>query len=114
MGEGVPHPRNYGNFSRKIRKYALDDGAITLAEAIRSMTSLPASVFRMKDRGLIRAGAIADLIVFDPQTIRDRADYQNPHQLSEGMRYVFVNGEMAIDEGEFTDTMGGRVLDRRD
>ncbi len=114
MGEGVPHPRNYGNFSRKIRKYALDDGAITLAEAIRSMTSLPASVFRMKDRGLIRAGAIADLIVFDPQTIRDRADYQNPHQLSEGMRYVFVNGEMAIDAGEFTDTLGGRVLDRRE
>ena len=111
MGEGVPHPRNYGNFSRKIRKYALDDGAITLAEAIRSMTSLPASVFRMKDRGLIRTGAIADLIVFDPQTIRDRADYQNPHQLSEGMRYVFVNGEMAIDEGKFTDTLGGRMLD---
>ncbi len=112
MGEGVPHPRNYGNFSRKIRKYALDDGAIILAEAIRSMTSLPASVFRMKDRGLIRAGAIADLIVFDPETIRDRADYQNPHQLSEGMRYVFVNGMLAIDEGEFTDTLGGRVLDR--
>ena len=77
------------------------------------MMSLPASVFRMKDRGLIRAGGIADLIVFEPETIRDRADYQNPHQLSEGMRYVFVNGEMAIDEGEFTDTLGGGVLDRK-
>lgn len=114
LGQGVPHPRNYGNFSRKIRKYALDEGVVTLAEAIRSMTSLPASVFRMTDRGLIRAGAIADLVVFDPQTIRDRADYQNPHQLSEGMRYVLVNGELAIDRGEFTDALAGRVLERSD
>ena len=114
MGEGVPHPRNYGNFSRKIRKYALDDGVVSLEEAIRSMTSLPASVFRMTDRGQIRVGAVADLVVFDPETIRDRADYRNPHQLSEGMVYVFVNGEPAIEGGTFTDRLAGRVLNQSD
>ena len=112
MGEGVPHPRNYGTFPRKIRKYALEESVVSLEGAIRSMTSLPASVFRMKDRGQIREGAIADVVVFDPATIRDRAEYQQPHQLSEGMRYVFVNGELAVDDGEFTGALNGRVLSR--
>ncbi len=112
MGEGVPHPRNYGTFPRKIRKYALEEGVVSLEGAVRSMTSLPASVFRMKDRGQIREGAIADVVVFDPATIRDRAEYQQPHQLSEGMRYVFVNGVLAVDDGEFTGTLNGRMLSR--
>jgi N-acyl-D-amino-acid deacylase len=112
MDEGVPHPRNYGTFPRKIRKYALDEGIVSLEGAIRSMTSLPASVFRMKDRGQIREGSIADIVVFDPDTIRDRAEYERPHQLSEGMRYVFVNGTLAIDNGDFTTSLNGRVLSR--
>ncbi len=112
MGEGVPHPRNYGTFPRKIRKYALDEGVLSLESAVRSMTSLPASVFRMKDRGQIREGAIADIVVFDPATIRDRAEYERPHQLSEGMRYVFVNGRFAIDGGNFAATLNGRVISR--
>jgi N-acyl-D-aspartate/D-glutamate deacylase len=112
MGEGVPHPRSYGSFPRKIRRYAIERGVIDLATAIRSMTSLPATVFRLADRGTIRAGAYADLVVFDLATVRDRATYREPHQLAEGMVYVLVNGGLAIDHGRFTGGWHGRVLQR--
>ncbi len=112
-GEGVPHPRGYGTFPRKIRRYVVEEGAVDLAAAIRSMTSLPATVFRMRGRGEIRAGAVADLVVFDLARVRDRATFEDPHQLSEGMAYVLVNGVLAVEDGRFTAEKAGRVLDRR-
>ncbi|MFH1766186.1 MAG: gamma-glutamyltransferase, partial [Gemmatimonadota bacterium] len=108
--EGVPHPRAYGAFPRKIRNYALEEGVIDLAFAIRSMTSLPAQVYRIPDRGVIREGMAADVIVFDLDSLRDRATFTEPHQLSEGMVHVFVNGEAAVRDGEFTGVLAGRVL----
>jgi N-acyl-D-amino-acid deacylase len=108
--DGVPHPRGYGAFTRKIRHYALDEGVVDLAFAVRSMTSLPAQVYRIPDRGLLREGMAADVVVFDLATLTDRATFTEPHQLSDGMVYVFVNGRTAIREGQFTGEMAGRVL----
>jgi N-acyl-D-amino-acid deacylase len=108
--EGVPHPRAYGAFPRKIRRYVLEEGVVTLEEAIRSMTSLPALVHRMEDRGALRVGAMADLVVFDLDRVQDRATFTEPHQLSEGMVHVLVNGAFAIRDGEFTEVRSGRVL----
>ncbi len=108
--EGVPHPRSYGAFPRKIRLYAMEKGTIPLETAVRSMTSLPAEVYRMPDRGILRAGAAADVVVFDLNRVRDTATYTEPHQLAEGMVWVFVNGQAAIRDGEFQDVRAGRVL----
>ena len=108
--EGVPHPRGYGAFSRKIRHYVLDEGVVDLAFAIRSMTSLPALVYRIPDRGLLTEGMAADVVVFDLETLRDKATFTEPHQLSEGMVHVFVNGRAAIRDGEVTGELPGRVL----
>jgi len=113
MGEGVPHPRSYGTYPRKLRLYVKEKGVIGLAQAIRSMTSMPAAVFRVKDRGELRPGAFADVVLFDLDRVRDLATFQNPHQLSEGMAYVLVNGRLAVDGGSFTDARAGRVLSRR-
>jgi N-acyl-D-aspartate/D-glutamate deacylase len=110
--EGVPHPRSYGTFPRKIRTYVLEEGVVGLEEAIRSMTSLPATVFRMEDRGVLRAGAAADVVVFDLDRLRDRATFTEPHQLSEGMVHVFVNGSAAVRHSEPVDARTGRVLVR--
>jgi len=107
---GVPHPRAYGAFSRKIRRYVVEEGVVSLEEAVRSMSGLPATVFRMPDRGVIRAGLVADLVVFDLEAVRDVAEFTDPHHLSEGMSWVFVGGTAAIAEGEFTGSMAGRVL----
>lgn len=109
-GEGVPHPRSYGAFPRKLRQYVVEEGVVTLEEAIRSMTSLPALVHRMEDRGTLRAGMVADVVVFDLDQVRDRATFTDPHQLSEGMVHVLVNGGFAIRDTEFTDLRNGRVL----
>jgi N-acyl-D-amino-acid deacylase len=110
LGEGKPHPRNYGAFTRKLSRYVRERETVSLEHAIRSMTSLPASVFGMKDRGVIREGAAADIAIFDPARVEDRATYTDPHQLAEGMSYVLVNGEVVIDEGRFTSARPGRVL----
>jgi N-acyl-D-amino-acid deacylase len=110
MNEGKPHPRNYGAFSRKLAVYVRERGVVTLESAIRSMTSLPASVFGIQDRGGIREGAFADVAIFDPAKVRDRATYSNPHQLAEGMDYVLVNGVVVIDGGKLTNATPGRVL----
>lgn len=108
----VPHPRSYGAFARKIRKYVVEEGVVGLAAAIRSMTSLPAQVFRLADRGTLAPGKAGDVVVFDLERIRDVATFTAPHALSEGMMYVFVNGEAAVDGGEFTDRRAGRTLRR--
>jgi N-acyl-D-amino-acid deacylase len=110
MTEGKPHPRNYGAFARKLSLYVRQRGTIDLETAIRSMTSLPAAVFGMKDRGVIREGAAADIAVFDPARVRERATYEDPHQLAEGMDYVLVNGTVVVSEGKFTAALPGRVL----
>jgi N-acyl-D-amino-acid deacylase len=111
-GEGHPHPRNYGAFARRLAVYVRERGVMTPEFAIRSMTSLPAAVFRLHDRGMIREGAAADLVVFDPARIRDRATYEDPHQLAEGVSYVLVNGVVVLDDERFTDALPGRVLTR--
>lgn len=108
--EGVPHPRAYGAFPRKIRNYVMEEGVIGLPFAIRSMTSLPAQVYRIPDRGVLREGLAADVVVFDLETLRDKATFTEPHQLAEGMVYVFVNGKAAVRDGEFTGILAGRVL----
>lgn len=113
MGEGVPHPRSYATYSHKLRKYVVDEQVITLEEAVRSMTSLPARVFDLNDRGLLAAGKIADLVVFDLSKVKDVATYQDPHHLSEGMRHVVVAGIPAIRDWHITGLLAGRVLRHR-
>lgn len=110
MGSGVPHPRNNGSFARRLARYVRERQVVSLEFAIRSMTSLPALVFRMKDRGVIHEGAAADLVIFDPAKIQDQATYRNPHQLATGVSYVLVNGELAMDNGKLTGKKAGIVL----
>ena len=110
MGQGKPHPRAYGAFPRKLRLYVRERNVIDLPFAIRSMTSLPAQVFGMKDRGQIREGAAADLVVFDPAAVQDTATYQEPHQLAVGMTHIIVNGVVVRTDGRFTNALPGRVL----
>ena len=112
FGSGMPHPRGNGAFSRKIRKYVVEDHVVELPAAIRSMTSLPATVFNLPDRGVLRPGAFADVVVFDLDKVYDRATYENPHQMSEGMVDVLVNGKFAVRDGKFSNTHEGRVLRR--
>lgn len=112
MQEGKPHPRNYGAFARKLALYVRERGTVTLEHAIRSMTSLPATVFGMKDRGMIREGAAADIVVFDPAAVVERSTYTDPHQLAEGMAYVLVNGAVVVSNGTFTSALPGQVLRR--
>lgn len=108
--EGVPHPRSYGAFPRKIRLYVQEKGTVTLEHAVRTMTSLPALVYGMQDRGVLRAGAAADVVVFDLDRVMDTSEYTAPHQLAEGMVWVFVNGQAAIRDGAVTDVRAGQVL----
>jgi N-acyl-D-amino-acid deacylase len=106
------HARFYGSFTRKIRHYVLDRGAITLEHAIRAATALPATIMRLKDRGLIREGLAADLVVFDLATIGDKATFFEPHQHSVGVDYVFVNGVAVVEAAQRTGALPGRVLVR--
>jgi N-acyl-D-amino-acid deacylase len=110
MGRGKPHPRAYGAFPRKLRLYVRDRAIVDLPFAIRSMTSLPAQVFALKDRGQVRSGAFADLLVFDPTKVNDAATYQEPHQLAQGMTHIVVNGVLVRENGTFTGELPGRVL----
>jgi N-acyl-D-amino-acid deacylase len=109
-GEGMPHPRNYGAFTRKIRKYVLEDQIITMEFAIRAATSLPAEMLGLTDRGTIKKGFAADLVVFDPQNIRDKATFTDPHHYSEGIVFLFVNGEPVIEHGEYNGKLAGKTL----
>jgi N-acyl-D-aspartate/D-glutamate deacylase len=106
------HARYYGSFTRKISHYALDKGVITLEHAVRAATTLPAQIMRLTDRGAIREGMAADLVVFDAQTIRDKATFFEPHQHSEGIAHVFVNGVARVRNGAIVDALPGRVLTR--
>ncbi len=114
LPDGPPstHARFYGSFPRKIRHYAIDRGVISVESAIRASTSLPASIMGLKDRGLIREGMAADLVVFDLAAIRDKATFFEPHQYSEGIEYVFVNGVALVDASRITWALPGLVITR--
>ena len=105
-----PHPRAYGNFARLLGKYARDEKLLSLAEAVRRLTSLPAANLKLPKRGYLRPGYFADLVVFDPDSIRDHATYSRPHQYSTGVVDVFVNGVQVLKSGEHTGAMPGRVV----
>src|ERR1700726_4100273 len=110
LGQEHPHPRAYGTFPRILRKYVREEKVLTLEDAIRKMSALPAQHMRLTDRGVLKAGMWADVVVFDPATVRDRATFDNPNQLSEGMEYVLVNGVPVIDQGKMTGVLPGKVL----
>lgn len=110
LGAGVPHPRNYGTFARVLGRYVRERHTLTLEDAVRKMTSLPAARFRIFDRGLVRPGMKADLVVFDPARVRDAAEFGKPHQYAEGFVHVFVNGRPVLRNGGMTGELPGRVL----
>lgn len=109
-GRGVPHPRSYGTFPRVIRRYVRESGVLSCADAVRKMTSLPAQVFRLKNRGMIREGMFADITIFDHETFGDTATFREPHRFSQGLRYVIVNGRLVVREGVHTGERPGMVL----
>jgi N-acyl-D-amino-acid deacylase len=109
-GLGLPHPRSYGNFPRLIARYVRERGILTLAEAIRKMTSWPATRMRLAGRGLIKEGCWADAVIFDYDKIQDRSTYQQPLLFPEGIDYVLVNGQVVIDHGKHTGARAGHVL----
>ncbi|GAJ05934.1 unnamed protein product, partial [marine sediment metagenome] len=110
MNKGVPHPRNYGTFPRVLAVYVREKGLITLEDAIRKMTSLPASRIGIRDAGIISVGKRADIVIFDPLNIKDRATWDKPHQYSEGILYVFVNGEIIMENGSITGKLPGKII----
>lgn len=110
FGIGLTHPRSYATFLYKIKKYAMEKKVISINHAIRSQTSLPAEIMNFKDRGWIREGYKADIVVLDLKNIDNRASISNPHQYSTGVEYLLVNGTLLLDKGEWTGTLPGRVL----
>jgi dihydroorotase/N-acyl-D-amino-acid deacylase len=110
LGQEHPHPRAYGTFPRILRKYVREEKVLTLEDALRKMSALPAQRLRLTDRGVLKAGMWADVVIFDPATVRDLATFDNPNQLSEGMEYVLVNGVPVIDQGKMTGALPGKVL----
>ena len=113
FGVGVPHPRSYGTNARVLAEYVRQRGVLTLEDAIRRMTSLPARTFGFRDRGLVREGYWADLVMFDPERVQDKATFQQPHQYSEGFDLVLVNGAPVVEEGKVTGARPGRILRHR-
>lgn len=109
-GQGMPHPRSYGANARVLGKYVREEKVISLEEAVRRMTSLPASRFQLKDRGLLREGYVADIVIFDENTVADRSTYDNPHQFSAGFSHVIVNGKVTAENGAHTGVKAGRAL----
>jgi N-acyl-D-amino-acid deacylase len=110
LGEEHPHPRAYGTFPRILRKYVREEKKLTLEEAIRKFSALPAQRMRLTDRGVLKQGMWADVVVFDPETVRDIATFDDPNRLSQGMEFVLVNGVPVIEEGKMTGALPGRVL----
>jgi N-acyl-D-amino-acid deacylase len=110
LGSEHPHPRAYGTFPRILRKYVREEKELTLADAIRKFSALPAQRMRLTDRGVLKQGMWGDVVVFDPEKITDKATYEEPNQLSVGMEYVLVNGVPVIAEGKMTGALAGKVL----
>ena len=111
-GDGHPHPRAYGTFPRVLGRYARDERVLSLEDAVRKMTGMPAARLGLDGRGTIVGGAYADVVVFDPATVADRATFQTPHQYPVGIEYVIINGAVAVQDGQFLDARAGRVLRR--
>lgn len=115
-GSAVPykeysvHPRNYGSFPRVLRKYVREEALLSLVDGVRKMTSLPAQLLRLSDRGLLLKGYKADLVVFDPGKIKDEATFLDPHQYTSGIAYVIVNGKVSIDRGKYNNSLYGKAL----
>ena len=109
-GEGVPHPRGYGNNARVLARYARELKLLRLEEAVRRMTSLPAAAFRLKGRGEVREGNWADLVVFDPEKVQDHATFNDPHHYATGFCYVFVNGVAVVKNDQHTGARPGKTL----
>jgi N-acyl-D-amino-acid deacylase len=107
------HPRLYGTYPRKIRRYVLEQHVITMQRMIQASSGQVASVYGIIDRGVLRAGAFADVILFNPEAIRDEATYLAPRKLATGMRWVFVNGVAAVADGSATGALAGQALRRR-
>ncbi len=110
-GATVPHPRSYGTFPRKIGKYAIEDGILPVEQAIRASSGLPADILKLADRGYVKPGQFADVVVFDPKTFRDTATFDKPHQYAEGLKWVFVNGTAVVADGKHQPAaLPGKVL----
>ena len=112
-GGGKPHPRNYGSFARFLGYYSRERGLLPLETAVHKITGKPAAKLRLRDRGLIKENYVADIVVFDYQTIRDLADFSNPHQFAQGINWVIVNGHLTLDEGKLSNELKGTVLSPR-
>jgi N-acyl-D-amino-acid deacylase len=110
FGSGMPHPRSYGTNARVLAEFVRTRGTLTLEDAVRRMTSLPARTFRFTDRGLLREGFAADILVFDPARVKDLSTYADPHHYSEGFDHVLVNGQLVVDDGKLLETRPGRIL----
>ncbi len=109
-GDGHPHPRWYGTFPRVLGHYARERGVITLEEAIKKMTSMPAARLGLKQRGEVKVGHYADIVIFNPETVIDKATFDDPHQYPEGIEYVIINGQITVKEGVYEDLRPGKVL----
>lgn len=112
LGDGHPHPRWYGTFPRVLGVYARERGVLSMEDAVRKMTALPAERIGLRERGQLRAGWYADVVVFDPETVIDRATFEQPHQYPAGIDWVLVNGRITVDDGDFVNAGAGRVLKR--
>ncbi|MBW1788187.1 MAG: amidohydrolase family protein, partial [Deltaproteobacteria bacterium] len=110
FGESKVHPRQTGTFPRILGRYVREQGLIKLEEAIRKMTSLPAQTFRVKKKGLLKEGFDADIVIFDPEMVRDKATFDDPRQKPEGIVWVLINGQVAVEKGRVTGAASGRVL----
>jgi dihydroorotase/N-acyl-D-amino-acid deacylase len=110
LGKEHPHPRAYGTFPRILRKYVREEHKLSLEDAIRKMSALAAQRMRLTDRGVLKTGMWADVVIFDPASVRDVASFENPNQLSQGMEYVLVNGSAVIESGKMTGALPGKVL----
>ncbi len=110
FGRGQPHPRSYGTNAKVLADFVREREVLTLEDAIRRMTSLPARTFSFHDRGIVRPGFVADLVLFDPDEVADKATFADPHQYSEGFDYVIVNGSVAVADGELTDERSGQFV----
>jgi N-acyl-D-amino-acid deacylase len=113
LGAGNPHPRSYGTNARVLAEYVRKRGVLSLEDAVRRMTSLPAHTFGLQDRGLVKEGMAADLVIFDPAHVEDKATYAKPHQYAQGFDFVLVNGKIAVDDGKLTSARGGQALRHR-
>jgi len=113
LGRGKPHPRSYGTYPRVLGRYVRDEKLLTIEDAIRKMTSLPAQKLGLQDRGLIKEGMYADIVIFHPETVNDKATFTDPHQYPDGIEYVIVNGTIVIEKGEHTGALPGKVLRKK-